>query len=176
MAVGLHLQHPAGKHHQADGGTAFGIHRIVGQIVIAAERLAAALRADSTGNVQLALRHIFPQPQTVLPFTFVMAQARQMRHARHQVDKTHRVADGRLLFRKRLMRLAVGFVLDHPGRTIGVPVGRSAAFLVFDIIKVRLHTALFDEIFHQREIAGLLRDVVKPHQRQLNFRVTGITV
>jgi hypothetical protein len=50
------------------------------------------------------------------------AQARQMCHACHQVDKTHRMADGRLLFRKRLMRLAVGFVFDHPRRAIGVPV------------------------------------------------------
>ncbi len=122
VAVCFHLQHPTGKHHQANGGAAFGVYRIVGQVVIAAERLPAALRANPSGNVQLALRHVVPQPQTILAFTFVVAQARQMRHARHQVDETHGVADSRLLLGKRLMRLAVGFVLDHPRRTIGVPV------------------------------------------------------
>ena len=30
LAVGLHLQHSAGEHHQPNGGTAFGIHRVVG--------------------------------------------------------------------------------------------------------------------------------------------------
>jgi lactam utilization protein B len=42
--------------------------------------------------------------------------------------------------------------------------------------KVRLCAALFNEVFHQRQVARLLRDVVKPHQRQLNFRVTRVTV
>ncbi len=176
VAVCLHLQHPAGKHHQANGGAAFRIYRIVGQIVIAAERLAAALRANPAGNVQLALRHVVPQPQTVLAFAFVIAQARQVRHARHQVDETHRMADGRLLFGKGLMRLAVGFVLDHPRRAIGIPVGRFAALLVFNVVEVRLRAAFLNEIFHHVEIALLLRDVVQPHQRQLDFRVSRIAV
>lgn len=65
LAVGLHFQHPAGEHHQANRGAAFRIHRVVGQIVIAAKRLAAALRADPAGNIQLTLGHVVPQPQAV---------------------------------------------------------------------------------------------------------------
>ena len=99
-----------------------------------------------------------------------------MRHARHQIDETHGMADGRLLFRKGQMRLAVGFVLDHPRRTIGVPVRCFAALLVFAIVEVRLRAAFFNKVFHQIEITRLLRDVVQPHQRQLDFRVTRVTV
>ena len=43
LAVGFHFQHPASKHHQANGGAAFGIDRVVWQVVVAAEGLAAAL-------------------------------------------------------------------------------------------------------------------------------------
>ncbi|MNI39416.1 hypothetical protein D3C73_935980 [compost metagenome] len=73
LTIGLHLQHPAGEHHQTNRGAAFRIHRVVGQIVVAAKCLAAALRADPAGNVQLALGHIVPQSQAVLALAFVLA-------------------------------------------------------------------------------------------------------
>ncbi|MNV05176.1 hypothetical protein D3C71_955030 [compost metagenome] len=76
-----------------------------------------------------------------------------MRHAGHQIDKAHRVADGGLLLSERLMRLAVGFIFDHPGRAVVMPVRGFAAFFIFDIVKMWLRTALFDEILHQRQIA-----------------------
>ncbi|MNC12620.1 hypothetical protein D3C75_603440 [compost metagenome] len=176
LAVGFHLQHAAGKHHQADGGAAFGIHGIVRQIVIAAEGFAAALGADPAGDIQLALGHVIPQAQAVLAFAFILAQAGEVRDAGHQVDEAHRVADCRRLFRQRLMRLAVGFILHHPRRAVGVPVGGLAAFFIFDIVEVRLRSALLDEVFHQRQIAGLLRDIKQAHQRQLDFRVAGIAM
>ncbi len=99
-----------------------------------------------------------------------------MCHARHQIDETYSVADGRLLFGKRLMRLAVGFVFDHPRRTIVMPVRGFAAFFVLDIVEVRLRATFFDKIFHQVQVSRFLRHVVKPHERQFNFRVTRITM
>ncbi len=176
LAVGLHLQHPAGKHHQADGGTAFGIDGVVGQIVIAAEGFAAALGADPTGNVQLALRHIVPQAKAVLTFAFVLAQARQMRHAGHQIDEAHRMTNRRGLLGQRLMRLAVGFVLHHPRRAVGVPVRGFPALFIFDVVEVRLGAALLDKIFHQRQIARLLGDIEQAHQGQLDLGMAGIAM
>ena len=41
---------------------------------------------------------------------------------------------------------------------------------------MRLRAAFLNKVFHQIEIAWLLRDVVQPHQRQLDFRVARIAV
>ena len=41
---------------------------------------------------------------------------------------------------------------------------------------MRLCAAFLNKVFHQIEIAWLLRDVVQPHQRQLDFRVARIAV
>ena len=43
LTVAFHFQHSPGEHHQADGSTAFGVYRVIRQIVIAAERFTAAL-------------------------------------------------------------------------------------------------------------------------------------
>ncbi|SAF31412.1 Uncharacterised protein [Enterobacter ludwigii] len=134
------------------------------------------MRADPAGNIELSLGHVIPQSQAVLAFTLVMTQASKMRHARHQIDKSNRVADGGVLFGKRLMRLAIGFVLDHPRRAVRVPVRCPAPFLIFDIVEMRLRAARVDKIFHKGQVTRFLSDVVKPHKRQLNFRMARITV
>ena len=99
-----------------------------------------------------------------------------MRDAGHQVDKTHRVADSRLLFGNRLVCLAVGLIFHHPRGAVGVPVGRFTALFILMVVEVRLLTAFFNEVVHQRQVARFLRDFVQAHQRQLNFRVTRIAV
>ena len=86
-----------------------------------------------------------------------------MGDAGHQVDKAHRVADGDQLFGNGLVRLAVGFVFNHPRRAVGVPVGGLPAFFIFDIVKMRLRSAFLDEVIHQRQVARLLRHVVQAH-------------
>ncbi|SUH01237.1 Uncharacterised protein [Salmonella enterica subsp. enterica] len=43
------------------------------------------------------------------------------------------------------MRLAVGFVFDHPRRAVGMPVRGLAAFFVLFVVEVRLGTALPDK-------------------------------
>ena len=72
LAVGFHLQHPAGKHHQANGSTAFGIDRVVWQVIVAAEGLPAALRTDAAGDIQLTPGHIFPQAQAIPALALVL--------------------------------------------------------------------------------------------------------
>lgn len=99
-----------------------------------------------------------------------------MRHASHQIDKTYRVANGRLLLRNWQMRPAVGFVFDHPRRAVGMPVRGLAAFFVLFVVEVRLDAALPDKVACQRHIARLLCYLIQTHQRQLNFRVARIAV
>ena len=86
-----------------------------------------------------------------------------MGDAGHQVDKTHRVADGDGLLGNRLMRLAIGLIHHHPRRAVGVPPGGFAAFFVFDIVEMRLRSALLDEVVHQRQVARLLSHVIQAH-------------
>ena len=99
-----------------------------------------------------------------------------MRHAGHQVDKTHRVADGGLLLGKRLVRLAISFVFHHPGRAVGIPVGGFTALFVLIIIEMRLFTALFDKVVHQRHVTWFLSHFVQAHQRQFNLWMSRVAV
>ncbi len=99
-----------------------------------------------------------------------------MRHAGHQIDEAHRMTDRRGLLGQRLMRLAVGFVLHHPRRAVGVPVRGFTALFIFDVVEVRLGAALLDKIFHQRQIARLLGHIEQAHQGQLDLGMAGIAM
>ncbi|MCW0415764.1 hypothetical protein NB689_001518 [Xanthomonas sacchari] len=148
-AIRRQLQHAVGEHHQPDRGAALVVGGVVGQVVVDAEGFAVALRTDRAGQVHLSLGGVVPQALAGRAQGGVAAVPGQVRHAGVQVHEAHRMADRGVLQRHRQMRLAVGLVLDHPGRAVPAPEEGLAALGVLLVVVVRRGAALFDEVARQ---------------------------
>ena len=167
FAPGGKLQHPAGKHHQTDGGAGFAVHRVVGQVIVIGKGFAVFGRADGTGNVHPAGNGALPQPAAGFHQGFVPGFPCHGRHAGIQVHGPHSVAFGVLLFPDRLGCLKIA----EPQGSVRPGV---AVALVVEI--GGLLSPLVDEVFGQRQMVGVAGDPVQLHQGQLQLLMAGIAL
>ena len=152
--------HAAREEREPDRGAALGVGGEVVELVVALERLAAAVGADAARDEHPAPRGVLPHRAAGLEQALVAGRGGDVRHAAAEVRPAHRVADGLALVARRFVRLEVGEAPLVPALLLHVVVGLAAA--------------LVDEVGGEIEPLLLARRPGEAAERQLDLLVPGV--
>ncbi len=113
FGVAGHKKHAVVPENVGDGGAGFAVGAGVGQLVGPAEPLVTAFGANSAGDVQLFVHHIFPNPGNGVDVGLVAGERSHVGHTRPHVGGAHRMPDRLGLFNHGELRLVVGLFLSQ---------------------------------------------------------------
>ena len=168
FAIQIGVQHPLRPENESNGGTCFQIGAFIGKIVIDGKTFVSVGRSEAAGDVHPFVDDVLPEPPAGLQQGPIASGKRDIRHARIEIHRAHRVAAHLAQFTHGDVRLGVG--IRSPPVLAGILTARAC----FNIEVVRLLAAFVDEVPCEIAVTLFVGRAMELDQREFNFFVTAV--